>query len=311
MAIQHKLTDRRVRAAPGGRHGDGNGLYLQVRGASRSWLYMYRWNGRRVELGIGPYPSLGLARARQIAAELTSAKAEGIDPRQARNKRRDHSISFGQCAELMLADLEPGWTNARHRYQYRRSLIVEAAALRDVPIGAIGTDDVLRVLQPLWLTRQDSAQRLRLRIEKLLSWARARGFRHGPNPAAWRDHLVNLLPRQTRTKQHYAAMPYQDVPAFLAEVRDMSGRGARGLELLILTAVRSQEIVKAEWSEFDLADKTWTIPAQRMKSRREYRVPLSDRAVAILIKLAKTRRSDLLLPSGTAIGTAVTNCCAA
>jgi integrase len=295
---RNKLNDRKVRAASPGRHGDGGGLYLQVRGASRSWLFLYRWQGRRVELGLGAYPAISLARARQIAAELTSAKTEGIDPRQARNKRRVHSVTFGQCAEMMLTDLEPGWSNVRYRYQYRRSLTVEAALLRDLSVGGIGTDDVLRVLQPLWLTRPDSARRLRLRIEKLLSWAKARGFRDGPNPAAWRDHLVNLLPRQIRVQQqHFAAMDYREVPAFLTEVRGMRGTGARGLELLILTAVRSNEIRDAEWSEFDLASKTWTIPAHRMKSRREHRVPLSNRAVTILTEMVKTRRSEFLLPS--------------
>jgi integrase len=231
-----------------------------------------------------------------LAAELRAAKAEGVDPKQARDKKRERSATFAVCAEEMLSDLSPGWTS-KHRYQYRRSLTVEAAALADMPIAAVDTSDILRVLAPLWTKQPDGAQRLRLRLEKLLDWAKAKGYRDGENPARWRGHLANLLPKQSQIKQHYAAMPYQDVPSFLAEVRGMDGLGARGLELLILTAVRSNEIRAAKWSEFDIANKTWIIPAQRMKARREHRVPLSDRAVAILSELAKTRRSDFLLPS--------------
>jgi integrase len=292
----HKLSDRQVRSAPVGRYSDGGGLYLNVRSkTARSWLFFYVSDNKRTELGLGPYPDIGLSKARELAAELRSARAEGIDPKQARDKKRERSATFAVCAEEMLSDLSPGWTD-KYRDQYRRGLTVEAAALADMPVTAISTDDVLRVLEPLWTQQPDAARRLRPQIEKLLDWSKARGLRQGENPARWRGHLANLLPKQNQIKQHYAAMPYQNVPTFLAEVRDVAGIGARGLELLVLTAVRSNEIRAAEWSEFDLAAKVWTIPTHRMKARREHRVPLSDRAVAILSELAKTRRSHFLLP---------------
>jgi integrase len=266
---------------------------------ARSWLFLYRSGGKRPEIGLGSYPDVGLSRARERAAELRTARAEGIDPKQARDKKRERSATFAVCAEEMLSDLGPGWSR-RYRHQYRRSLTVEAEALGNMPISAVSTDDVLRVLAPIWLTRSDGAQRLRLRIEKLLDWAKAKGLRQGENPARWRGHLANLLPKQNKLSRHYAAMPYQDVPTFLAEVRGKSGYGARGLELLILTATRSAEVIGATWDEFDLAAKVWAIPTARMKSRREHRIPLSDRAVEVLNELAAIRRGDYLLPSHAA-----------
>jgi integrase len=278
-------------------HGDGGGLFLKVSSkTARSWLFLYRSGDKRTELGLGPYPSIGLSRARELAAELRTARAEGIDPKQARDKKRERSVTFASCAEEMLSDLSPGWSE-RYRYSYRRSLMVEAVALHDMPIATISTDDVLRVLQPLWLTREDNALRLRMRIEKLFDWAKARALRQGENAARWRGHLANLLPKQNRIQHHYAAMPYQDVPAFLAELRGVSGYGARGFELLILTATRSIEVIGAEWSEFDLDAKVWAIPPQRMKGRREHRIPLSDQTVEVLNALAAIRRGPFLLPS--------------
>jgi hypothetical protein len=190
----HKLTDRFCRSAPVGRHNDGGGLYLRVGSkTARSWLFLHRSGGKRPELGLGPYPSISLSRARELAAELRTAKAEGVNPKQMRDKKRERSATFTVCAEEMLSDLSPGWTD-KYRDQYRRGLTVEAAALADMPIAAVSTDDVLRVLAPLWTKQPDAAQRLRPQLEKLLDWSKARGYRDGENPARWRGHLANLLP---------------------------------------------------------------------------------------------------------------------
>jgi hypothetical protein len=160
MLGRHKLTDRQVRSAPAGKLlGDGNGLYLTVRSkAARSWLLIYRHDGKRVELGLGAYPAVSLAQARELAAYLQSARATGIDAKQARDNRRQGAMTFGQAAEQMVADLEPGWT-ARHRRQVHRNLIIEATALADLPIASIGTEDVLRLLQPLWLAKPGRTRR--------------------------------------------------------------------------------------------------------------------------------------------------------
>jgi integrase len=278
-------------------HGDGGGLYLKVSSkSSRSWLFLYRSGGKRTELGLGPFPSIPLSRARQLAAELRSARAEGIDPKQARDSKRDRSATFGACVEAMLSDLGPGWSK-QHLQQWRHSLIAQAAALHDLPIGKVDTDDVLRVLAPIWMTKPESAQRLRLRLERTLDWAKAKGLRQGENVARWRGHLINLLPKQNRIKQHYPAMPYQDVPEFLVRVQALDGYGAAGLRLLILTAVRSKEVIQARWDEFDLANRIWVVPAVRMKGKREHRVPLSDAAIDTLNELMAVRRGEFILPS--------------
>jgi integrase len=260
-------------------------------------VFLYRKGRERTELGLGSYPATSLARAREIAVQMQAARAEGLDPKQVRDAPRSRSMTFGQCVEAMLSDLEPGWSSTRYRYQYRRSLTVEARALADTPIAKIDTESVLQLLKPLWLTAPDGAARLRLRIENLLDWAKAKGYREGENPARWRGHLKHLLHKSNHTRTHYAAMPYQDVPAFLTEVRDIGGYGARALELLILTAARSNEVIGARWDEFDLPGKIWTIPAHRMKARREHRVPLSDAALKVLAELAEIRRGEYLVPS--------------
>jgi integrase len=293
----HKLSERFCRSAPVGMHGDGGGLYLNVSSkTARSWLFLYQSGDKRTELGLGPYPAIGLSRARELAAEYRTARAEGIDPKQARDRKRERSATFASAAEEMLSDLGSGWS-ARHRDQIRRSLTVGAAALANLPIAAISTDDVLAVLAPIWPT--DGARRLQRRIETLLDWAKARGLRQGENVARWRGHMAVLLPKRSKVQRHYPAMPFQDVPAFLAEVREVSGYGARGTELLVLTATRSNEIIGARWSEFNLDTKPpyWVIPAERMKSRKEHRVPLSSQAIEVLDELAAIKRGEYLLPS--------------
>jgi integrase len=293
----HKLTDRECRAAKPGRHGDGGSLYLLVSPAgARSWVFMYPKNGKRRELGLGAYPAIGLARAREKAAAMRTAQAEGIDPEQARDQQKGKA-TLGECADRVLQDLSPGWTNAKHAQQWRRSLTVEAAALRDVPVDKIDTEAVLQVLRPLWLAKAETASRLRTRIERTLDYAAAHGYRGRDNPARWRGQLRDLLPRQTIQRQHHVALPYDEIPALMQRLQAMDSLGARALAFTVLTACRTKEVLGARWSEIDLAAKFWTVPASRMKSRREHRVPLSDAAIALLQGLWEWRTSsDLVFP---------------
>src|ERR1700722_3331129 len=299
----NKLSDRTCRTARPGMHGDGGSLYLRVASkTARSWVFLYRVGEKRTELGLGPYPAVTLSQARQDASECRAARAQGITDLKSWRRTRtrayapSHSPTFAAVAEEMLAAKSPGWTS-KHAAEHRKSLMVDAVSLHTLPIAAVDTKAVLTALTPRWLATPDTAKRLRLRIESTLDYAKAKGLRQGENPARWRGHLKNLLPKQTRQTVHHAAMAYRDVPQFLTTVRGISGYGALALQLLILTAARTGEIVGARWDEFDLAAKVWTIPAARMKARREHRVPLSDPALDILRELWEVRRSHFLFPS--------------
>jgi integrase len=279
----HRLTDRRVRTAPPGQHADGGNLYLIVAGPdSRHWSFIWKQEGKRREMGLGSLRAVSLARARQLAAQARADVAAGLDPKEERNKRRGSAVTFGQVAEKVLAALEPGWSNQMHRHQWRRSLTVEAAALSGMPIDRVDTAAVLSVLMPLWTTRPETALRLRLRLERVIDWAQAHGHRSGENPARWRGHLKNLLPRQAHQRQHFAAAPFDELPELMRRVRAIDGFAPRALEFTTLTACRTREVLHANWDEVDLDTRLWMIPAARMKSRRPHTVPLSDRAIEIL-----------------------------
>jgi integrase len=266
----HRLTDRRVRTAPPGQYADGGNLYLIVDGPdSRYWSFIWKQEGKRKEIGLGSLRAVSLARARELAAQARADVAAGIDPREARDRRRGSAVTFGQAAEKVLAALEPGWSNKTHRYQWRRSLVRDAASLSAVPVDRIDTAAVLSVLTPLWTTRPETAARLRLRLERVLDWARAHGHRSGENPARWRGHLRDLLPRRSRQRQHHAAVPFERLPELMQQVRAVEGFGARALEFCVLTACRTSEVLGAHWNEIDFDARLWVVPANRMKSRRE------------------------------------------
>jgi integrase len=302
----HKLSDRACRAYRTGLHGDGGGLYLSINNsktAARSWLFVYRVGDKRTELGLGPYPTISLHRARELASELRTARANGIIDLKVWRKTRQplgHTgKTFGAAAQEMLAAKKPGWS-AKHIQQWTKSLMHDAASLHAMPIAAVDTEAILAVLQPHWLRTPESALRLRLRLEGLLDYAKAREWRSGENPARWKGHLKNLLPRQNRQVEHFAAMPYGDLPKFLAKVRGREGYGALALALCILTATRTAEVIGARWEEFDFKAKVWTIPADRMKGRREHRIPLSTAALDVLRELGKVRRGHFLIPAPNA-----------
>jgi integrase len=303
----NKLTDTECRAASKkGMLGDGGGLYLSIRpSGSKAWAFVWtegrsledgkQSKGKRNELGLGSYPAVSLAKARKLAAECREAIAAGENPIAAR--RREQEPTFRECADKFLASMESQWRNEKHRAQWRMTLAEYAKPLASKRVSAIGTDDVLGVLNPIWQKRPETASRLRGRIERVLDFAKARGWRTGENPALWRGHLKNILPaRQRLTRGHHAAMAYQDVPAFFQSLANREALAARALEFLILTAARSGEVLGATWNEFDLDAALWTVSGRRMKAGREHRVPLSKPALAIVKALHEARTSDYVFP---------------
>ena len=287
-----RLKDRSVKAKRArGYYGDGDGLYLQVTATgAKSWIFRFKRDGKARDMGLGGYPTVSLADARQRAHEACRLRDAGEVPIAARDAAvaqkqlaEARGTTFRQCAEQVIASQEAGWRNARHRQQWRNTLATEL---------------VMRVLQPIWTTKTETASRLRGRIESVLGAAETLGYRTGKSPAQWRGHLKNLLPRPSKIHkpEHHPALPYKDVPAFMARLRAREGVTARALELTILAATRTKETIGATFDEFDLAAGVWTIPADRMKSELEHRVPLCDRAVAIVKELAATRLNDYVFP---------------
>jgi integrase len=293
----NKLTDTACKAAVvSGMLSDGGGLYLSIKpSGSKSWSFVWREGEKRREMGLGPYPTVKLARARTLAAEARSAVADGRDP--IAERKREAEPSFGECADKFLASVEGQWRNEKHRAQWRMTLNEYARSIREKRVSEISTDDVLTVLLPIWQKKPETASRLRGRIERVLDYAKARGWRKGENPALWRGHLKNVLPaRQRLTRGHHAAMPYHELPAFMERLQGSEALAARALELLILTASRSGEVLGAIWDEFDLDAGLWTVPARRMKAGKEHRVPLSARALEMLRSLHETRSSAFVFP---------------
>jgi integrase len=299
----HKLSARTVAALTRpGRHSDGGGLYLFISRDSealrRRWVFRFAWAGKIREMGLGPVNGVSLAEARKLAAAARSEVANGRDPIEARDAGRRASQgrkTFGECATSLIAAKQSEWRNVKHRQQWRVTLETYCAPIWAMPVQDIGTEAVLAVLRPLWQSRTETASRLRGRIEAVLDAAKAQGLRQGENPARWRGHLDKLLPRRQKlSRGHLAAMPYTEVPAFLAALREREAMAALALEFLILTAARSGEVLGARWPEIDLAAKAWTLPAARMKAGREHRVPLSSRALAILEKLAEANTGEIV-----------------
>ena len=290
---------------PPGMHPDGRGLFLQVtpKGA-RSWTLRYTLRGRAREMGLGAFPDVTLEVARKLASEARLLRASDVDPIDARKDERAaaaleaaKAVSFRQAAERYMEAQRGGWSLS-HAHDWRASLTTHAfPLLGHWPVQAVDTDLVLRVLEPIWQTRYETASRLRGRIEVILDAAKALGQRSGENPARWRGHLKLLLDqRRRRTVEHFPALPYADMPAFIAELRAVPGPAARALELLVLTAARSGEVRGARRCEIDLAARAWTVPAGRMKARREHRVPLCERAVEILAEQLAEHGGEHVFP---------------
>jgi integrase len=276
-----------------GRHADGGGLYLSISpNGGRRWVFLYRWHGKPTEIGLGSARDVSLARARELAGQARANLAEGSNPKEL---RRSADASFGECADRLIAAMRPSWRNAKHAAQWEMTLRDYAAPLRRFPVDKVTTDDVLSVLKPIWHEKPETASRLRGRIERVLDAAKAQGLRSGENPARWRGHLDQLLPkRQQLTRGHHAAMDYADLPAFIEDLQAREGSAARALEFAILTAARSGEVLGERWPEIDLDRRVWTVPANRMKGGREHRVPLSRRAVSIVKEMHEVREGDFV-----------------
>ncbi len=292
-----KLTARKVETARPGKYGDGGGLQLAVASSgAKKWVLRFLWQGNAREMGLGSYPEVGLAEAREKAIAGRRLARSGVDP--IAERKQDRRVpTFGKLADEVVTEQSKGFRNDKHRAQWRMTLETYAAPLRVKAVDAIATEDVLGVLKPIWMTKTETASRLRGRIERVLNAAKAKGLRSGENPAAWRGHLENLLPkRQKLTRGHHAALPYADVPAFVAKLRTRKAVAALALEFAILTAARSGEVLGARWPEIDFDARVWTIPAKRMKSGREHRVPLSESALAILEKFGEARVSEFIFP---------------
>ena len=279
-----------------GRHADGGGLYLSISpNGGRRWVFLYRWHGKPTEIGFGSARDVTLARARELAAQARGKLAERSNPKDAR--RSPGAATFGECADRLIAAMRPSWRNPKHAAQWEMTLREYAAPLRRLQVDKITTNDVVSVLKPIWNEKPETASRLRGRIERVLDAAKAQGLRSGENPASWRGHLDQLLPKRQRlTRGHHAAMRYADVPAFIANLQTRQATAAMALEFAILTAARSGEVLGARWEEFDLDRAVWTIPAARMKAGREHRVPLSRRAFKIVTAMHETRSGELVFP---------------
>lgn len=268
-----------------GRHADGAGLVLVVdQSGAKRWVYIFQWEGKRKEMGLGSLAVVGLAEARQLADDARKKVSKGINPIEARRQAAPRlAVTFGDVADELLASLEEGWTNPKHGAQWRRSLKEQTAALRPIPVADVGTDDVLKVLQPIWTATPETASRLRGRIERVLDAAKAMGHRTGENPARWRGHLALLMSKPRKlVRGHHAAMPFAEVPKFLVQLKGRQGVANRALEFTIQTVARSGETLGGQWPEIDREAKLWIVPAERMKARKEHRVPLTDSALAIL-----------------------------
>jgi integrase len=286
------------------------GLYLQVRpNGAKSWLVRYQLDGRRRMMGIGPVRLVPLTEARARALRAQRDLLDGIDPIDARRARRVPVVApkvvptFIECAAAYVRAHRDAWSNPKHLEQWERTIASYAGpVIGSMAVDAISVDDMVKVLEPIWTTKSETAGRLRGRVEKVLGWAEAAGHRSGPNPAAWRGPLGHMLPPLSKVKkvEHHDAAPYDEVPALLAAITAKTGTTSAALAFTLLTAARSGEVRGMRWSEIDCKAKVWTVPANRMKARKEHRVPLSDEALALLP--AKDGPPNTLVFAGTKRG---------
>ncbi len=288
--------------------GGVSGLYLHVnaRGA-RSWILRVVVGDKRRDMGLGGYPDIGVADARQKAREARLKIEQGIDPILLRKQAKSELMAlqatdktFEQAAGEYIKIHADSWSNDKHRKQWESTLaayafpVVGKLSLRD-----IRQEHILKILEPIWTTKTETATRVRGRMESILDWAKVKGLRSGENPAAWKGHLDHMLPAPTRLKkvEHLTAVPVREMPDFMIKLRQAAGTAAQALEFLILTAARSGEVRGITWQEVSLEDALWIVPAERMKMKREHRVPLSDRAVSILKSQPRIDENPLVFPA--------------
>ncbi len=310
MRAAEKLSAPKVaKLKKPGKYCDGRCLWLYVgETGGKSWVLRYMRDGVPREMGLGPFPTIGLAAARERATAGRRLILDGLDPLEVRKQQKAKrkidaakGITFADAATKYIGAHQTAWKNAIHRDQWRSTLATYAhPVIGALPVAAIDTALVMKVLEPIWTTRTETASRVRGRIEAVLAWSTARGFRQGDNPARWRGHLDQLLPAKTKVRKvrHHPAIPYAALPAFVADLRKHEGVSARALEFLIINASRTGEVTGARWDEVDNAQKIWTIPSDRMKAGRQHRVPLTERALEILERLH--REGDFIFPGDKA-----------
>jgi integrase len=302
-----RLTTLKVKSLKKrGFYGDGNNLWLQIsEGGGKSWAFRYTKNGSSHTMGLGPVDLVSLAEARQKAWECRKQLLDGIDPIEDRRAKlgraaKAKTVTFAEAAERYITSHEASWRNEKHVYQWRQTLIKSYAGpiLGKMDVAKIETSDILRVLEPVWLSKADTATRLRGRIEAVLDWARVHGLRDGENPARWKGHLKHLLPARNKQNgtQHYPALPWREMPEFMTELRAVDTIGSKALQFTIFTAARTGETIGAKWPEIDLAAKIWTVPADRMKAAKEHRVPLCADMVALLKSLPRFDDNAFIFP---------------
>lgn len=293
MRARHKLNVRQVTALTNpGMHSDGGGLYLRVRTTgTKSWVFVSNVGGKRREWGLGSALDVSLAKAREHASQFRQQIVDGQTPSGLRQRGRQGSATiptFGVFAAEFIEEIAKGLSNAKHASQWRSTIETYGAPILKLPIDEVATDHIVDVLKPIWSTKTETAKRVRGRIERILDAAQVSGFRSGENPARFKGHLELLLPRQPKGAiKHHAALPYSKIPNFISKLRSRSGDAAIALELLILTACRTSEVIGAQWSEFSPKAAVWTIPASRMKAREDHQVPLSEASIKLLKKHRK------------------------
>ncbi|MCP4316232.1 MAG: integrase arm-type DNA-binding domain-containing protein [Hyphomicrobiales bacterium] len=293
-----RLTDTAVKKRKTkGRMFDGAGLILNVTATgSKNWIFRYTSKSGKVrEMGLGGYPTIPLRKARDRADEYRNMVSDGLDPKQERD--RESGKTFGDAADSYYQSMKARWTSAKTRHQWETTLKETCKPVRRKPVADVGTDDVLKILTPLWQTTPETARRVRSRIENVLDYSKAKHWRSGENPARWRGHLENVLPKRDKKKRkHFSAMSYKDVPAFMERLAGLEWLSCRALEITILTACRTGEVLKAQWSEIDFESALWTVPAERMKAREEHQVPLPPKVIEILTPPYESRYNKFVFP---------------
>ena len=295
-----------------GMYGDGGGLWLHVgpnaldengkpTKTGKSWIFRFMIDGKAREMGLGAVYTIGLSEARDKARECRKLVLEGLDPIEAKHAKRKarkleaaKAITFQKCAEKYIAANQAGWSNAKHAEQWTATLATYVyPIIGSLSVGEIETGHVTKILEPIWTTKSETATRVRGRIEAVLSYATTHGWRTGENPARWRGHLENVLPKKSKVAkvEHHAALPWREIGGFMETLDAENGVAALALRFAILTAGRTGEVIGARWDEIDLENKVWTVPAERMKARAQHRVPLSPQALDVL-KRAEALRID-------------------
>lgn len=306
-----KLTALAVKKTSSpGYYGDGGGLWLQIsKTGTKSWIFRFTSpiTKKAREMGLGSVDTYSLAEARIRAKKARQTVDEGIDPIAEREAEKQKvqvaaamTMTFAQCAAAYIEAHEAGWKNLKHAAQWKSTLATYAnPEIGNLSVAVVDTAWILKILEPIWKTKNETANRLRGRLEAVLDWATVRGYRAGNNPARWKGHLDTLLPAPSKIQKviHHAALPYKDIGQFMLNLKAKDGIAALALQFAILTAARSGEVRGATWDEIDFENRTWTIPANRMKAGKEHRIPLSDSALSILQVIPRMIDNPLVFPA--------------